>query len=86
MKQSITNPTAARRSEIIPAGTFRGGEEIPPGTFHGGEEIPAGTFHGGEEIPAGTFHGGGLIQCTKCKHWFAADSYAWRQHRRSCKA
>ena len=49
----------------------------------GGEEIPSGTFHGGEEIPAGTFHGG-LVQCPHCKHWFAADSYAWAQHRRSC--
>ena len=59
---------------------FHGGEEIPAGTFHGGEEIPAGTFHGGEEIPAGTFHGG-LIQCPKCKHWFAIDGYRWRTHR-----
>ncbi|MDR1213855.1 MAG: hypothetical protein LBK54_07235 [Propionibacteriaceae bacterium] len=57
----------------------QGGEEIPAGTFHGGEEIPAGTFHGGEEIPAGTFHAG-LVQCPKCKHWFARDSYRWRTH------
>ena len=85
MKQPITNPTTAREAEVIPSGTFYGGEEIPAGTFHGGEEIPAGTFHGGEEIPAGTFHGG-MIQCSKCKHWFTADSYAWQQHRRSCKA
>ncbi len=38
------------------------------------------AFHGGEEIPAGTFHGG-LIQCPKCKHWFAIDGYRWRTHR-----
>jgi len=64
----ITNPTTSHTVEVIPAGMFCGGEEIPAGTFHGGEEIPAGTFHSG------------MVQCPRCKHWFAADSYAWRTH------
>jgi len=45
---------------------------------------PITTARGGEEIPPGTFHAGGVIQCSKCGHWFAGDGYAWRMHRRVC--
>jgi hypothetical protein len=45
---------------------------------------PITTARGGEEIPPGTFHAGGVVQCSKCGHWFAIDGYAWRMHRRSC--
>jgi|GEM_PF-3798049 phage FluMu protein Com len=25
-----------------------------------------------------------MVQCPKCKNWFASDTYTWKQHRRSC--
>ena len=50
---------------------------------YGGDQVPPGAFHGGDEVPPGAFHG--VIQCHKCKRWFADDTYAWRQHRRTCK-
>ncbi|MDR1189702.1 MAG: hypothetical protein LBK95_19995 [Bifidobacteriaceae bacterium] len=76
--------TTTSSTSTSPVRERRAGEELPPGMFHGGEEVPEGTFHGGEEVPEGTFHAA-LVQCPKCKHWFASDTYAWRVHHRSCR-